>query len=287
MKVLIIGASGKLGKKAAEYLLDFLPAKQIVLTSRTPEKLTTFQEQGVAVKYADYNDKKSLDEALIGIDRVLLISSSGDSGNRVEQHSNAVYAAKEANVKLIVYTSAPQVEKGLIRLFDDHLETEKIIKSSGIPYVFLRNNWYLENEQENFENLLKNRTWNDASEGGKAGWALRREYALAAAKTLVFETKTHIIYELSGKPTTTKALVAAFNEATGLNRDATYLTTKQFADSLKTLQFPDHVIDFIVNIQTGIKKGALEVNSNALETIIGKPLTPLTDAILEVLQAHR
>lgn len=47
------------------------PPSQPVVTSRHPEKLTTFMEQGIKVKKADFYDHDSVHEAFTGCDRVV------------------------------------------------------------------------------------------------------------------------------------------------------------------------------------------------------------------------
>lgn len=75
-----------------------------------------------------------------------LIISTADPQRRVEQHMAAIKVAKEANVRFIAYTSGTKATESKMMIANDHRETEKAIIESGIPYSFLRNNLYLENE---------------------------------------------------------------------------------------------------------------------------------------------
>ncbi len=80
-----------------------------------------------------------------GGERMLLISTTR-VGTRVEQHTNAVEAAKSAGVKHVIYTSLlgvrtpgnPSVE-GF-----DHIATEKMIEASGLAWTHLRDSLYAE-----------------------------------------------------------------------------------------------------------------------------------------------
>lgn len=58
-KLLVTGASGKLGQKVLDELLSTLgiPPNNIIATTRTPESLKKYAEQGVEVRFADFDDE--------------------------------------------------------------------------------------------------------------------------------------------------------------------------------------------------------------------------------------
>jgi len=145
VKIIVSGASGALGSAAAELLLQQCAPEDVILLSRTPEKLASFAERGADVRRADFDDPASLRPAMAGGERLLLISTVR-VGSRVEQHTAAVEAAKAAGVKHVVYTSLlgvrtpgnPSVE-GF-----DHIATERMIEASGLAWTHLRDSLYAE-----------------------------------------------------------------------------------------------------------------------------------------------
>ena len=144
-KIIVTGASGQFGNAAAKLLLDQVAAEDLVLLSRTPEKLAEFARQGAQVRHADFDDPASLRAAMAGGERMLLISTVR-VGSRVEQHTAAVEAAVANGVKHVVYTSLlgvrtpgnPSVEGY------DHIATERMIEASGLAWTHLRNSLYAE-----------------------------------------------------------------------------------------------------------------------------------------------
>ncbi|GFJ94480.1 NAD(P)H-binding protein [Phytohabitans rumicis] len=149
MTITVTAATGNLGRLAIQALLDQgVPAGDIVAAVRSPEKAADLAAQGVQVREADYSKPETLSTALAGTDKLLLISGS-EVGQRIPQHTNVVNAAVAAGVSLIVYTSALRADTADLPVAPDHKATEEIIRSSGLPYVFLRNGWYLENYTEN------------------------------------------------------------------------------------------------------------------------------------------
>jgi hypothetical protein len=104
MKTIITGASGDYGRRVAQLLVEETSPNELILTTRTPEKLASFAERGVAVRYADFDKSDLLSKAFEGGDRMLMISTM-QVGRRAAQHGAAIQAAKLAGVRHIVYTS--------------------------------------------------------------------------------------------------------------------------------------------------------------------------------------
>lgn len=144
-KIIVTGASGQFGNAAARLLLEKVPAEDLILLSRTTDKLAEFAELGAHVRSADFDDPSTLRAAMQGGERMLLISTTR-VGTRVEQHTNAVEAAVAEGVKHVAYTSIlgcgkpnnPSVEQF------DHLATEQMIEKSGLAWTHLRDSLYAE-----------------------------------------------------------------------------------------------------------------------------------------------
>jgi len=105
--VAVTGASGQLGRRVADLLLERLEPSQVVLLTRSPEALASYSERGVAVRRGDFDEPASLADAFSGADRALLISAL-DFERRTGQHRAAIEAAKTAGVRHVVYTSIPE-----------------------------------------------------------------------------------------------------------------------------------------------------------------------------------
>ena len=103
-RILVAGASGRLGQLVLDELLH-AGVRDIIATTRTPEKLGAYAALGVDVRPGDFNDPETLKKAFQGADRLLLISTDDlFSGKRIQQHQNAIDAAKRAGVRHILYT---------------------------------------------------------------------------------------------------------------------------------------------------------------------------------------
>lgn len=144
-RILITGSTGHLGKETIKHLLNRVSHKNIVAFARDIERAKEFEKDNIEVCQGNFDDIASLDHAMLGINKVLLIS--GMDANRLQQHKNIINAAKRAEVKHIVYTGVALKSKDGTALRDfmgGHFDTEEYIIESGIDYTFMRNSLYAE-----------------------------------------------------------------------------------------------------------------------------------------------
>ena len=283
MKLLITGATGKLGSKIVQFLLKTIPAEQLAVSVRNPEKAENLRTLGVDVRHGDFDEPQTLDTAFAGIDRLLIISADGDTETRIRQHSNAVSAAERAGVKFIAYTSIANAQESTNFLAEVHNATEKAIEKTSIPYSFLRNNWYLENELPSIQGVLAGAPWVTSAGNGKVGWALQQDYAEAAAAVLTGEGHENTIYELSGKLLSQEEFASALSKV--IQKEVKVLTVDDntYAETMKAAGIPDFVVPMLVNIQKDIREGTLEVVSNDFEKLLGRPATGIVEGIAQLV----
>lgn len=282
--MLVTGATGKLGTKIVETLLKSVSASQLVVSVRSVEKAEGLKAQGVEVRHGDFDHPETLDSAFAGIDRLLIISADGDNETRMKQHKNAVAAAQRAGVKFIAYTSLADASKSTIFLAPVHRFTEETIIETGIPYSFLRNNWYLENEISSIQGVMAGAPWVTSAASGKVGFALQQEYAEAAAAVLMGSGHENTIYELSGKLLTQEEMATALGTVLGKEVPVQQVDDATYADIMKSVGVPDFVIPILVGIQQGIREGTLEIESDDFAKLLGRPVTPVSEALIQIVK---
>jgi NAD(P)H dehydrogenase (quinone) len=285
MKILVTGATGKLGSKVVDSLLKSIPASELAVSVRDPEKAEGLRARGVEVRQGDFDRPETLDNAFKGIDRLLIISADGDNETRIRQHTDAVQAAERAGVKFIAYTSLANAIESKNLMAPPHVATEAAIIKTGIPYSFLRNNWYLENEIGSIQGALAGAPWITSAGEGKVGWALQQDYADAAAAVLVGNDHENTVYELSGPLLTQDELASALGNVLGEKVAVQQVSDEKYAEIMKGLGLPDFVIPIVVGIQESIRNGSLEVESNDFEKVLGRPVTPINEALTQLVHA--
>ncbi|WP_318371353.1 SDR family oxidoreductase [Enterobacter sp.] len=281
--IAITGATGQLGHFVIESLLKTVPASQIVAIVRNPAKADALASLGVVVRQADYTDEAAFTAALAGVEKLLLISSS-EVGQRAAQHRNVINAARAAGVKFIAYTSLLHADTSPLGLHAEHVETEKMLADSGIPYALLRNGWYSENYLASAPAALAHGVFIGAAGEGKIASATRADYAAAAARVVSEEGHAGKVYELAGDSAyTLSELAAELAKQSGKNVVYQNLSEADFAAALKGFGLPDGLADMLADSDTGASKGGLFDDSRTLSTLIGRPTTPIAESVKAIL----
>ncbi|WP_214767600.1 MULTISPECIES: SDR family oxidoreductase [unclassified Exiguobacterium] len=284
MKLLITGATGKLGTKIVNHLLGRISADDLVVSVRNVEKAANLKERGVEVRHGDFDAPTTLATAFAGIDRLLIISTDGEEATRVRQHTAAIEAAQAAGVGLIAYTSIANAQASQNFLARTHQVTERLIEQTGIPYIFFRNNWYLENEQATIDAVRNGADWLTAAGDGKVGWALQDDYAEAIATVLTTDAPKQAIYELSGPLLTQTEIAEALGAVLARPVTVQQVDVATYADIMKQAGLPDFLIPMLVSIQEGIANDTLAVESQDFAQILGRPPVVINDALERLIK---
>lgn len=199
-KIVVSGASGQLGGLVVKELLARgVPAKDLILVSRTPEKLEEFTKLGASARFGDFAKPESLPAAFAGGDKLLLISIGFGAGPRPEAHKHAVDAAVAAGIKLIVYTSYLAISQGdHTGLASDHFQTEEIIKNSGVAWTMLRNSIYSNGLVQQAAKMLDDGKATVSATDSRIGYITREDCAAAAAAALSSPGHENKAYDITG-----------------------------------------------------------------------------------------
>ncbi len=279
----VTGASGQLGRLVIEELLSKIQPEQVVALVRDPVKVSDLASRGVQVREADYNRPETLNTALAGIDKLLLISSS-EVGQRAPQHRNVIDAAKQANVGLLAYTSILHADTSPLGLATEHQETEAAITASGLPAVILRNSWYSENYLAAVPVALEHGVVLGSAGDGRIASAPRADYAAAAAAVLLAENQAGRIYELAGDTSyTLSELAAMIAEHSGKAVQYQNLPEEAYKGALMEAGFPEPFAALLADSDVGASKGGLFDDSHQLSQLIGRATVPMSDSVKAVI----
>ncbi len=282
--IAITGATGQLGQRVIDTLLNTVAAQEIVAIVRNPAKAAALSARGVQVRAADYNDAAALTAALAGVEKLLLISSS-EVGQRATQHRNVIDAAKTAGVKLIAYTSLLHADRSPLGLAAEHVATEKMLADAGVPYVLLRNGWYTENYLASVPPALEHGVFIGSAGDGKIASASRQDYAEAAAKVLTLDNQAGRVYELAGDHAwTLRDLTALLSKETGKTVAYQNLSEADFAAALTGAGLPEGFAKLLADSDIGASKGGLFDDSRQLSVLIGRPTTSLEASLRKSLK---
>jgi NAD(P)H dehydrogenase (quinone) len=274
--LLVTGAAGQLGQRVIAHLLEsrHVAPGRIVAATRAPEKLADLAARGIDVRRLDFDDPETLGPALAGVDRMLLISTDAldRPGRRLEQHQAAVEAARRAGVKHVVYTSMPNPESSLVLFAPDHLGTEQVLAASGLGWTILRNNWYMENLFMALPTALASGQWPSSAADGRVGYVAREDCARVAAAVLAAEEGADERYEVTGAESfTVEQVAAAVCEITGRPLAVVPVSDEQLQQGLLAAGIPPFLAPLLVSFDANIRAGKLDVVSDTVTRLTGRP----------------
>lgn len=284
--LLVTGASGHLGRRTLEFLLEGGTTDRLVATTRNPASLADLAARGVEVRTADFDDPASVEAAFAGADRVLIVSTDAldRPGRRVEQHRRAIAAAVKAGVGSIVYTSLLAPDEGSpVSIAVDHRETEAALVASGLGWTALRNNLYAENLLAGLPAAIASGTRYTATAGGGVSYVTREDCARVAAAALLATTDLGVV-DVTGPETLTEVEIAGLATAlTGKPIQVVEVPPDGLRQGLIGAGLPAEVADLLVTFEVATAQGRLASVSDAVPRLTGRPATRVVD----FLAAHR
>ena len=281
MTIAITGASGQLGRIAAELLLEQVDPSSVVLITRDPAKLAEFAGAGVQVRAGDFHDADSLATAFAGVTRLLLISTA-DVGTRLPAQIAAVEAAKAAGVQHIAYTSVPRpTADNPALVVADHLGTERAIQDSGLTYTFLRNNMYSEFQvPTGTAAVASGKLFTNAGDGATA-YVTRDDCAAAAAAVLATDGHENVAYDVTGpEAITPRRLAELLTEVTGKPIDVVPVDDAAFTAGLIAGGVPAAVAPLLASFGTAARDGFLGEVTTTVADLTGRQPPPLGDVLV-------
>lgn len=271
--ILVTGASGHLGRRVVELLLE-QKVGPLVATTRKPESLADLAAKGVDVRRADFDDEASLAPAFRGAKRALLVSTDAldRPGRRLAQQTAAVRAFAAAGVEHVVYTSLIDPARSSVVIAPDHAGTEAAIEATGLGYTFLRNNLYTDMLHVWLPPALASGKLIDSRADGKLAWVTREDCARAAAAALRDSAPGRHAFDVTGPEALTSEDLAA-------------LASELFARPIEHLSVPveallagmaDHgvprpVAEMLASFDTAISRGELSAVADTVQRFTGRP----------------
>jgi NAD(P)H dehydrogenase (quinone) len=281
MKILVTGATGKLGGAVVDKLLLKVAAAQVSVLVRKQETVAAMQQKGLNAFLGSYYDRSSLEAAMQGTDKVLLISST-DEGDRMSQHRNVVDAAKKSGVGCIAYTSRSLQNKETLmnNLMLEHFETEDYIRQSGLQYTIFRNALYMAVLPLFVGKRVFEQGIFQPAGDGKVAFALRKEMGEAIANVLLETGCENETYNLTGSQAYSfDDVAAALAALSGKDIKYTSVAIPAFKEKMQTAGLPEPMIQKIIDFNTDIKNNQEAGVTANLEEKLGRKPTGLQEGL--------
>jgi NAD(P)H dehydrogenase (quinone) len=282
MSIVVTGASGHLGRRVVEELLDRVDARELILVTRHPDVLAEYADGGAQVRAGDFTDPSSLPGAFAGGERLLLISTDA-IGARVQHQRDAIDAAVAAGIRHVAYTSIVNPEPGSnpAAAVPDHRATEDKLRESGLAWTFLRNSIYADLEAGSQAAAVATGQLVTNGGDGAVAYIARDDCAAAAAAVLATDGHEGKAYDITGPERLDAAARAAvFAELGGAPVEVVQVDDAAFAAGMaEATGMPLPVAELYATFGTATRIGALDVLSDDFDTLTGRRPHSLRDVL--------
>lgn len=281
--IMVTGASGELGRRVVEFLLERVPASRVAALARRPEALVDLADRGVSVRRGDYEDPEGLERAFDQVEKLLLISGTTFTDVKAA-HRNVIRAARAAGVRHVHYTAIQRRAESTFEIpqvtqWDEY--TEKDLATSGLDVTVLRNSQYLESFDMLIGELAADRVIRVPAGHTLTALATRSDMAEATAAVLATEGHAGRSYTLAGSHAFTLDDVAAIlGQVTGA--PVTYQDTpiEDYVAARMKAGMPESWAWFTGAWFQAIAAGEFTASGD-LERLLGRPPTTIRDCLAE------
>lgn len=265
-KILLVGAAGSVGQN----ILNELRGQSVRVTTSKKEKVGT--KDGVETVYFNAETGEGLSAAFEGIEKAFLMAPGGIA-DQYAVFAPQIQEAKRRGLSKVVMLSAMGVDKFVGAPMQ---RSEVDLQNSGLNYVIIRPNWFM----QNFVNFWGYGIKNDNTialpvANSKTSFIDARDIAAVAAKLLLSDKEERRAYDLTGSESLDHDQVAKIiSEATGKKIVFKDIEPQELKKGLVAFGLREDYSDFLLAILGAVKAGMNEATTPNVQEILGrKPIT--------------
>jgi uncharacterized protein YbjT (DUF2867 family) len=274
--ILITGATGTVGSEVVKQLSARGENIIVKAAARSATDNTFENLNRVQVVQLDYDKPDSLAVALKGVDKLFLLTPF--QSNMVDLTSNLVSEAKKAKVKYIAKQSVmgADAEPGITpgRL---HRQAEKIIEESGIPFTFLRPNFFMQNFVNYYSNSIRSQgAFYMPAGDAKVSFVDVRDIAAVAVKSLINDNQQKgRTYNITGGEALSYGQAAEIlSKVVGKKINYVNVTDQDARNGMKDMSMDEWTIKSMIELFEITRAGYVSEISPIVEQVTGnKPIT--------------
>ena len=275
--ILVTGATGTVGGEVVRQLASTDSKVNIKAAGHSLKELEkNIEYDRIKSTLIDFNEPVTLRDALKSTDKVFLLTPF--QSDMLQYSFNMLEEIKNArDIKHIVKLSVmgAEFEPGG-RL---HLQAEKMIAGSGIPYTFLRPNAFMQNFVNFYSHIIKEKGILSVPAGdGKVSFVDARDIAAVAVQVLIgnndgkYNSKT---YDITGPGAISyNDAVNILSEQVGKKISYVDVSKDDAIKAMKDIGLDEWLIDIILEGYNNLRKGYFSPVTTVVEEITGrKPIS--------------
>lgn len=286
--IIVTGAGGRLGRGVVEQLLERVPAAEVGVSVRDPEKVAHLTERGVRVRRGDFADPSTLPEAFAGARQVLVVSVDALGEQAHSLHRAAITAAAAAGAERVLYTSHMGANPDSpFPAMPDHAATEGMLAAAGIPFTSLRNGFYASTVPFIIGPAVETGRLL-APIDGPVSWTDHDDLAEATAKILTDE----VAFDGSPPPLTASAaldlvdIARILSELTGRSIERVVVSDDEWVAGLVGRGMPEEQARMLLTLFLAARRGEFAAVDPTLEKLLGHPTRTLRQVLGEHLSGR-
>src|SRR6201996_3776227 len=269
--ILVTGATGKVGSEAVRLLRQQDRAVRAMV--RDPARADPLAAAGAELARADFDDPGSIDQALAGVDTVILVGPGVPA-----QELNVVASAARQGVKHVIKVTSNASADSPIARRRAQAEIEAGLAASGLAHSLLRANAFMQNTLALAPAIKRTGGFGSSAGDGRVGMVDTRDVAAVAAG-IATGPAAHAgrTYRLTGPALISYADVAAVLSG-GLGRPVVYRPVSFEADRAAMIGagVPEPVAQMNAQAFSLIAAGDAAWLSPDIPSLLGRPARSFT-----------
>ena len=266
--VLVTGATGTVGSVLARLLAENgTSVRAVSRRGLSPDP----KAKGIDARAVDLREPQAVAAALTGVQRLFLATPLEEDMAAVA--ARVVEQARRAGVRQVVRLSAFGAGGGATRLAAIHAQTEECLRRSGLAWVSLRPNAFMQNTIGEFAGSIRRHSRFHAPQGdGRVSVIDARDVAAVAARLLTQSPPTTGCFDLTGPEALSNHDIASLLTQ-ALGHPVDYLDTPpgETRATLLAAGVSRWLTDIVMELyELSARGGAARVSSQVSE-LLGRP----------------
>ena len=270
MKILVIGATGNIGSRVAQRLVD-AGARPSVFVRSAKRARALFGDR-VDIHRGDLDSPgRSLSTALAGVDGIFLVTDGPD----LDQRDRAVaFAARRAGVRHVVKLSTLDVRTG-IGTGPWHARGEQAVRESGVAFTFIQAAGFMSNALGWSESICREGVLRSSTGGGKIAFIHPEDIAAVATAALTtrdYDGQAPVI--TGGEALSYGEMAATIGRAIGKPVGFEEISDRQAYTRAVKWAGKGPYVDALVDIWRAVREGRLDTATDGVKRVTGREPIP-------------
>ena len=279
--IVVTGATGNIGSRV---VLELRARRHdgVIAFVRDPNKAEHLARAGATLRRGAFEDASSLREAFTGADTVVLVNAGP---NQLEQCRAALEVARAAGVRKVVKISGQRAAADApTELTRQAARSEALLRESGIAYVILRGNSFMQNLLPLVPTIHAQGKIFYGVGDAKVGMVDTRDIADAAVAAATSDAWNGRTFELTG-PASVDLYAVARAIAKELGREVTYVPVPPAAVGEAARQHGAEawLAQAITEFCAANSEGWSDFATDDVATLTGHPPRSIEDFVRELL----